>query len=126
MGAWLLLAALMLGLWAGVEPPAQDATPAWVVELDEGRPVPVAGTDLTLTVLKVWEAAPGCLGGPVGCSGRVRLRVARSGEIAEVLLALRPTPAQPQQELAQARRFGYRLMLTALHGTRVTLRVERN
>jgi hypothetical protein len=126
MGAWLLLAALTLGLWVGVAPPAQDAMPVWVVELDERRPVPIASTDLTLTVLKVWEAVPGCLGGPMGCPGWVRLQVARSGETAEVHLALWRTAAQPQPGLVQARRFGYRLTLMALHGTWVTLRVERD
>jgi hypothetical protein len=59
-------------------PRRQEAPATARLDLREGQSATVAGTDLTVTALKVADLfAAGCRGGALGCPNTAELRVAR-------------------------------------------------
>jgi len=92
----------------------------------EGQRVDVPGTELTVAVKAVKDfTSEGCLGGPVGCRDHAEMEVTRGGDSQAVVLYVPRTDAERTRGVAEARVFGYRLILTALHGKRITLSVEK-
>lgn len=92
----------------------------------EGQQVDVPGTELTVAVKAVRDfTSEGCLGGPVGCRDHAEVEVTRGGNSQAVVLYVARTDAERTRGVEQARVFGYRIVLTALHGKRITLSVEK-
>ena len=104
---------------------AESEAPKLPAELivERGQPRAVAGTDLTITLESVVDlASKGCLGGPLGCPSRARLRVAQ-GESERQLVVSSGATAQSRRRAATA--FGYRVSLVRAQGDTATLRVEK-
>jgi hypothetical protein len=103
---------------------AESEAPKLPAELtvERGQPRAVAGTDLTITLESVVDlGSKGCLGGPLGCPSRARLRVAQ-GESERQLVVSSGATAQSRRA---ATAFGYRVSLVRAQGDTATLRVEK-
>jgi hypothetical protein len=103
---------------------AESEAPKLPAELtvERGQARAVAGTDLTITLESVVDlGSRGCLGGPLGCPSRARLRVVQA-EKAEQLVVSSGATAQSRRA---ATAFGYRITLVRAQGDTATLRVEK-
>jgi hypothetical protein len=94
------------------------------LDLKQGQKVQVQGTDLVLTVQAVKDlAAKGCLGGPVGCPGEVRVLIAKGSETKQFTLhhGLRAK----DRGKSEVKLFNYVIRLTAIQNQQAIVTLTR-
>ncbi len=90
--------------------------------LAEGQTVPVAGTDLTITVGSVRDlTSRGCLGGPIGCADTVQLEISRGNQSQQITLSAAHTETQREQGINRTAVFGHEVNLVAVKNNQVVL-----
>jgi len=94
--------------------------------LRRGETVEVPEADLTIEVKSVSDPEKhGCLGGPIGCPGRARLRVTRGTDSQEIALVAPRLAGGMRARAAKTVIYGFRLFLASVDGEKITLRLEK-
>jgi hypothetical protein len=123
-----IVSTVVLGLVLAGAGPRGAVAGASPVELTlrQGETVEVPEADLTIEVKSVSDPEKhGCLGGPIGCPGRARLRVTRGTDSQEVALVAPRLAGGTRARLAKTVIYGFKLFLTSVDGEKITLRLEK-
>ncbi len=113
---------------AGASPPgaAVAGTATLELTLRQGEMVDVPDANLTIEVKSVSDPEKhGCLGGPIGCPGRARLRLTRGTESQEVALVAPRLAGGTRARSARTVVYGFKLFLASVDGEKITLRLEK-